>query len=190
MDSSPESCPIANSEWKESKQTVVSFAEGEVIELFDELRVPLLRYLSGFPLALHDSEDVIQEAFLSLFQQLRRGRSIHSLRGWLFRAVHNLALKRQLRVRRDLASTASLIAAENYVADSALNPEDRLALHRKRERLDAVVRALPEQHRWCLYLRAEGLRYRQIGEILNMSLGAVCGCLQRALALIAKAAER
>lgn len=190
IDSSPEPYPIVNSDFKDSERTTPSTTERELTELFDELRVPLLRYLFGFPLPLHDSEDVIQEAFLSLFQQWRRGSSVQSPRGWLFRAVHNLALKRRLRSRKDLESAASLIAAEKCLADSALNPEDELAFNRMRERLHAVVRALPEQHRWCLYLRAEGLRYREIGEILNMSLGAVCGCLQRSLALIARAAER
>jgi len=190
IDSSPESYPIVNSDSKDSARTAPSIGERAVTELFDELRVPLLRYLSGFPLPVHDSEDVIQEAFLSLFQQLRRGRSVQSPRSWLLRAVHNLALKRRIRSRRDLASTASFIAAENCLADSALNPEDEFAFNRSRERLHAVVRALPEQHRWCLYLRAEGLRYREIGEILNMSLGAVCGCLQRSLTLIGRAVQR
>lgn len=189
-DSSPESCPLISADFQESERTAPSGAERELTELFDELRVPLLRYLSGFPLAPHDSEDVIQEAFLSLFQHLRRGSSLHSPRGWLFRVVHNLALKKRLRSRKDLESAAPLIIAENLVADSALNPEDEFVLNRTRERMDAVARALPEQHRWCLYLRAEGLRYREIGEILNMSLGAVCGCLQRSLALLARAIQR
>lgn len=190
IDSSPEAFPIVNSNCKASGSTACSSAERELAELFDELRGPLVRYLFGFPLPLHDSEDVIQEAFLLLFQQMQRGSSVQSPRGWLFRAVHNLALKRRLRSRKDMESAASLIAAENCVVDSALNPEDELAFNRTRERLHAVVRALPEQHRWCLYLRAEGLRYREIGQILDMSLGAVCGCLQRSLALIARAAQR
>jgi RNA polymerase sigma-70 factor (ECF subfamily) len=190
IDSSPESCPIVNGGFEESERTAPCTAEREVTELFDELRAPLLRYLSGFPLPPHDAEDVIQEAFLSLFQQMHRGRFVQRPRGWVFRAVHNLALKKRLRSRKDLESAASLVGAENCLADSGLNPEDEFAFNRTRERMDAVVRALPEQHRWCLYLRAEGLRYREIGEILNMSLGAVCGCLQRSLALIGRAAQR
>ena len=186
----PDAFPALNSELEESNRIGPSITERELIELFDEMRIPLLRYLSSFPLARHDSEDVIQDAFLSLFQHLRRGRSIQSLRGWLFRAVHNLALKRRLRSRMDLDREASLVAAENCLPDAALNPEDQLTADRTRQRLNAVVSALPEQHRWCLYLRAEGLRYREIGEILNMSLGAVCSSLQRSLALMARAAER
>jgi RNA polymerase sigma-70 factor, ECF subfamily len=190
VESFPGSSSFADGELKESSQTIPSTIERELIELFDELRVPLLRYLSAFPLALHDSEDVIQEAFLSLFQHLRRGKSVRNPQGWLFRAVHNLALKRRLRSRKDLENTAPLITAENSLTDSTLNPEDRLVFNQIRARVDAVVRALPEQHRWCLYLKAEGLRYREIGEILNMSSGSVCGCLQRSLALIARAAKR
>jgi RNA polymerase sigma-70 factor (ECF subfamily) len=57
-------------------------------------------------------------------------------------------------------------------------------------RLRAVVRALPEQDRKCLFLRAEGLRYREISEILDISLGAVSLSLARSLARIARAAER
>jgi RNA polymerase sigma-70 factor (ECF subfamily) len=49
---------------------------------------------------------------------------------------------------------------------------------------------LPEQSRCCLYLRAEGLRYREIAEILDMSLGSVANCLERSLARIARAAEQ
>ena len=69
--------------------------EQEVIQLFDELRNRLLRYLLAFGLPAHESEEVIQEVFLALFQHLRRGRSRENLRGWVFRVAHNLGLKRR-----------------------------------------------------------------------------------------------
>jgi RNA polymerase sigma-70 factor (ECF subfamily) len=50
-----------------------SAVEQEVIELFDELRDWLLRCLLGFPLTVADSEDIIQETFLALFQHLQCG---------------------------------------------------------------------------------------------------------------------
>jgi RNA polymerase sigma-70 factor (ECF subfamily) len=49
---------------------------------------------------------------------------------------------------------------------------------------------LPEQDRRCLFLRAEGLRYREIAGILDMPLGTVSLSLGRSLARIARAAER
>jgi len=156
-----------------------------VVSFYDQFRDPLLRYLSSFGLVLQDREEVLQEVFLSLFQHLDRGKSRHNIRGWLFRVAHNLALKRRYRTRQYLEA-----AAAEFAIDPAPNPEDQMVNRQTRDRLLAVVDALPEQDRRCLYLRAEGLRYREIAEILEMSLGAVSISLARSLARIARCAER
>jgi RNA polymerase sigma-70 factor (ECF subfamily) len=87
--------------------------EEEVTDLFDQFRKPMLGYLSGFGLALSDGEEVLQEAFLSLFKHLDRGESRANIPGWLFRIAHNLALRRRNRTRRD-----SETRAEAAVEDS------------------------------------------------------------------------
>ena len=160
--------------------------EEEVGELFDRFRRPLLRYLLSFGLTVSDGEEVVQEVFLALFQHLSRGGSRSNLQGWLFRVAHNQALKHRSRSRLNSES----FAEEKVAVDPAPNPEDRLAHNQTRSRIAAVVQALPEQDRRCLALRAEGLRYREIAGILNMSLGAVSISLARSLAKIARTAER
>src|SRR5580658_6541615 len=157
--------------------------EEEVIALFDQFRNPLLRYLSSFGLVPADGEEVIQEVFLSLFQHLHRGKSRENLRGWLFRVAHNLALKKHQRIRRDSKNVPELTIAGDFVMDPGPNPEDQFATSQTQKRLMAVLQALPEHSRCCLYLRAEGLRYREIAEVLDMSLGAVAFSLERSLAL-------
>jgi RNA polymerase sigma-70 factor (ECF subfamily) len=160
----------------------------EIAAVFDQLRDPLLRYLWTFGLETQDSEEVLQDVFLSLFQHLDRGASIDNVRGWLFRVAHNLGLRRRNRARRGAETQLNTGSGEQTV-DPAPNPEDRLANRQTRERVTAVVEALPEQDRRCLFLRAEGLRYREIGEILGMSLGAVSLSITRTLARIARATE-
>jgi RNA polymerase sigma-70 factor (ECF subfamily) len=170
---------------------VASSVEQHVVELFDQWRNPLRRYLLGFSLALHDSEDIIQETFLALFQHLRRGKPRQNLRGWLFRVAHNLALKKHQRSRQDSRSIVqSSITSENLFIDPAPNPEDQLAISQTQKRLKTVLQTLPEQSRRCLYLRAEGLRYREISEVLDISVGSVSLCLERSLAHIARAIKR
>lgn len=161
----------------------------EVAAVFDTFREPLLRYLWTFGLELPDGEEVLQDVFLSLYRHLDRGKSVDNVRGWLFRVAHNLALRRRYRTRRD-AETQLDAAGEEWTVDPALNPEESLASRENHKRVRAVVEALPEQDRRCLFLRAEGLRYREIGEILDMSLGAVSLSLARSLARIARSAER
>jgi RNA polymerase sigma-70 factor (ECF subfamily) len=167
-----------------------SRVQEEVVELFDQVRDQLLRYLSSFALALPDAEEIIQETFLALFQHLQRGKPRHNLRGWLFRVAHNLALKKRQRGRREFQNGPdSSAAAQGSLIDPAPNPEDQLATSQTQKRLMAVLNALPEQDRRCLCLRTEGLRYREIASVLDMSLGAVSLSLERSLGRIARVAE-
>jgi RNA polymerase sigma-70 factor, ECF subfamily len=164
--------------------------EQQVIELFNELRSRLLRYLLAFGLPAQDGEEVIQEVFLALYQHLQRGRSRQNLRGWIFRVAHNLGLKRRLaRTREDTYLLASEEALAAAWPDPAENPEERLLSSQRQKRLQAVLRALPEQDQWCLSLRAEGLRYRQIAEVLDISLASVSASLARSLARLTRADE-
>jgi RNA polymerase sigma-70 factor (ECF subfamily) len=152
--------------------------QAEVLRLFDECADGLRRYALAFGLTPAASEDIVQEAFLSLFRHLRLGRSRENLRGWLYRVVHNLALKQRERGRRWLSVDAGALAIR--LEDPEVNPEERLAEAQRRDRLRAVARALPERDRRCLYLRAEGLNYRDIAGTLGVSLGSVAKSLARA----------
>jgi RNA polymerase sigma-70 factor (ECF subfamily) len=166
--------------------------EAEVVALFDEMRERLLRYLLTFRLlVIQDCEEIVQEAFLALFRHLHQGRARHNLQAWLFRVAHNLALKRIQRTRRDSQNVVELSnGVAELAADPALNPEEALTHSEARRRLTRVVEALSDQDRQCLALRAEGLRYREIAEVLDISLGSVSKSLERSLARIVKVAER
>jgi RNA polymerase sigma-70 factor (ECF subfamily) len=157
----------------------------EVVGLFDRFRNPLLHYLASFGFSYADGEEVIQEAFLSLFHHLRRERSRENLPGWLFRVSHNLALKRRYRAQRECPA-----GSWENAPDPGPTPEAASIDGQTRTRLLAVVRALPEQDRRCLFLRAEGLRYREIAGILGMSLGAVALSLSRSFDRLSRVAER
>lgn len=164
--------------------------EAEVLAVFDRLRDRLMIYLlRPNRLSVQDCEEVVQEAFLALFQHLRRGGSRQNLSGWLFRVVHNLGLKRVQSFYRQ-SQTCVALTSEEVAADPGLNPEDAFAQNERQRHLQAVVSALPEQDQRCLALRAEGLRYREIAGVLGMSLGAVAKSLERSLERIARVAER
>ena len=164
--------------------------EREVMELFEQLRNPLLRYALSFGIPVHDAEEVVQEVFLSLFRHLQLRRSRKNLRGWVFRVAHNLALKQRYANQRSRDNAASEWTIAEGRFDSSADPEEQLSLAQRRSRLMAVVHALPEADQGCLRLRAEGLRYREIAAVLGMSLGAVSISLTRSLARLIRADGR
>jgi RNA polymerase sigma-70 factor, ECF subfamily len=164
--------------------------ECEIMGLYGRFRDPLLRYALSLGIPYHDGEEVIQEAFLSLFRHLQLGRPRANLRGWLFRVTHNLGLKQlYANYRSDAQTTSDWTIAKEQI-DPSPNPEEEILSAQRRHRLLAVVHALPEADQCCLRLRAEGLRYREIAAVLGISLGAVSISLTQSLTRLIRADGR
>ncbi|MDZ4797142.1 MAG: sigma-70 family RNA polymerase sigma factor [Bryobacteraceae bacterium] len=176
--------------------------EIEVVGLFDRMRVRILRYALSFGLPIPDAEEVVQDVFLALYQHLSSGKcrdgqsqdghSQNGWSGWLFRVTHNLSLKRRSAISRTAVElmTPGAEGISSLVADPQPNPEDQFAFRQRRGRLRSVVDALPPLDRQCLYLRAEGFRYREIADVLGISLGSVANSLARSLSRLSTADER
>jgi RNA polymerase sigma-70 factor, ECF subfamily len=161
--------------------------ECEVVRLFEQFRDPVFRYVLAIGLSVQDAEEITQEVFLALLRHLRLRRSRQSESGWIFRVAHNLALKRRDANRRlGGAMTSDSMEAELH-PDPSPNPEEQASFTQRRRRLLAVLRALPEDDQYCLRLRAEGLRYREIAEVLGISLGSVSLSLARSLSRLTRA---
>jgi RNA polymerase sigma-70 factor (ECF subfamily) len=161
--------------------------EDKTLALFDELRTPLLRYVLSLRISPARGEEIIQEAFLRLFEHLKAGKSESNLRGWLFRVAHNLAV-RDLRGQSTQAistdSVFTLLAESSE--DPSPNPEQQLILDERESRLLAALSRLTDGERQCLSLRAEGLRYREIASVLNIGVTTVADSLRRAIDTLQK----
>jgi RNA polymerase sigma-70 factor, ECF subfamily len=156
------------------------FATGtcEATALYRELRKPLLRYLICLGLSTDEAQDVVQDAFLNLHRHLAAGGSQENIRSWLFRVAHNQARNRQTSYDRRFG--APLDAGIDPISDEA-SPE-RLVLEKEKfRRLGRAIRLLTGSERECLLLRAGGLRYREIGEVLGIATSTVADTVDRAI---------
>jgi RNA polymerase sigma-70 factor, ECF subfamily len=153
-----------------------------VVELFSELRLPLYSYLVCIGLTPPESEDVIQESFLLLHQQLNRGTKISDFRSWLFRVAHNLTVNLQRSSRRFLYSEEEeSVARIQEEPGKGPTPEDSYLQKELDQRLDHCMQRLTEQQRQCLQLRVEGLKYREIASVMGISISSVSELMERAI---------
>jgi RNA polymerase sigma-70 factor (ECF subfamily) len=155
----------------------------EATTLYRELRKPLLRYLVCLGLSGDEAQDVVQDAFLSLHRHLSAGGSKENIRSWLFRVAHNGARNRQNRYDRRFSAP---IDPEMDSAVDEATPERAVLEKEKFLRLEMAMRQLPETERECLLLRAGGLRYREIGEVLGMATSTVGDTVDRAIKKLAE----
>jgi RNA polymerase sigma-70 factor, ECF subfamily len=173
-----------------ARDSLTRSSEEEVTALFEHFRGRLIRYLSSLGLPTHDGEEIVQEVFLSLYHHLQENKSRRNLRAWIFRVAHNLGLKKRTENGSLKLSVESEQSPAEQFRDPSPSPEEQIFFRQRQRRLMAVVEALPLQDRNCLYLRAEGLRYREIAQVLDISLGGVSQSLARAIKRLSEADYR
>jgi len=168
-------------------------ARERTIALFGELRQPLARYIAGLGAAPAEIEEIVQETFLRLHRHLlSRSRSeagAQNLQGWVFRVAQNLVRDRHRGWHaRNIHSIEDRPEAA-LASQPGATPEERVLQLEEIRRLRSALQALPEHHRRCLHLRAEGLRYREIAEILGVSTTTVADWIRESLAQLGRARD-
>lgn len=109
-----------------------------------------------------EAEDMLQESFVKIFDNLERFKFKGSFEGWVRRIVVNTALKFHQRKH----FTNEQIAVEHF-PDQAQDPIAYAALGEKE--LLAMIARLPEGYRIVFNLYAiEGYSHREIAESLNI----------------------
>lgn len=163
-------------------QTADLTVQAQVLELYDQLRAPVFRYLVCLGSGPDDADEIVQETFLRAYKHLRQGGETQNLRGWLFRIAHNIAINQFKRQRRINAGTTELADMAFSVADPSPDAEAVLLSGERLRHICAAMKTLSPQERQCVNLRSEGLRYREIADVLSIGVSTVADSLRRAIA--------
>lgn len=150
-----------------------------VLDYYDREQLSLRRYLLFLGLDQESCREIVQEAFLKLHEHLLSGGDQTNLRAWLYRVVHNLARNSQTSFHA--SRTAPLGDVQGDIPAGVESAEDELLAKERLERLTHAMKRLSAAQRACLVLRSQGLKYREIGEILNLSTSTVGENIQRGL---------
>jgi RNA polymerase sigma-70 factor (family 1) len=141
--------------------------------------------LCGYAARLTDgdldaAEDLVQQVFVKLWEQRARLDIAWSLKGYLYKTVHNSALNRLRSVKthsKYLDFNAAQLENEQTPPDY---PARELA-----ERLQQALGKLPPQCRHVFELsRFEDLKYREIADQLGISIKTVEAQMGKALRIL------
>ena len=136
-----------------------------------------------------DARDVYQEAFLRVYRNLHSFRFDCSFHTWLYRIVTNICLDqlRKRKVRKEEpavveTSEGSIDRTEVFEEEAAAANPERVTWNRQLgQRIEDAMEELSPRERMVFELRHyQGLRLRNIGEILGTSEEAAKNCFFRA----------
>ncbi len=152
-----------------------------VLEHYDRESVPLRRYLLFLGVDPETAQEVVQESFLKLHQHLLANGDRTNLRAWLYRVAHNLGRNAQTAFRATKTDPLPDVTVSGDLPSSAASIEDELLAEERTARTrEAIARLTPAQ-RDCILLRAQGFKYREIADVLNVSVSTVGENIQRGL---------
>jgi RNA polymerase sigma-70 factor (ECF subfamily) len=144
----------------------------------------LYRIALGYLRQREDALDVVQEAFVKVFQAASRWDGSADAGPWLSRVTVNLSIDRWRRNKRRGQTFSPLVEGDHLdvLADHRPAPDRGVEGRESGERLEVALRALPERQRAVVVLRHyQELSLEEIATTLGMSLGTVKSSLHRAL---------
>ncbi|MHB1688070.1 MAG: RNA polymerase sigma factor [Ignavibacteriaceae bacterium] len=130
-----------------------------------------------------DADDVTQEVFIRIWKNMETF-NINKAKSWIMKTTHNLCLD-YLRQRQSSTNRFIEINEEfenNFKEDDVLSdPEITLRREMIKSRIKEAVERLPDILRSVFVLyELEGMKYKEISEILNIPVNSVKVYLLRA----------
>ncbi len=177
-----------------SDEQIARLVQGGDLEKFGVLveryEGKMKRYASRFLFRYTDKEDLVQEVFLKVFENIQGFDAGRSFSAWLYRIAHNEfinAIKKREKNPLPFFDADTLfphpVAKER--ADDSIND------NHLRESLDKILGELDTKYREPVILHYfEGMSYKEIGEILKLPVATVGVRIMRGKDIAKKLLER
>lgn len=123
------------------------------------------------------AQDLVQEVFIKIYQQLHKYDQKGSFSSWLYRVAYNYCMdefrKKSYQMKQEEMSEESIINSDH--------PEIVFLKKEKSRQLEKLISILPEDERMIILLRyVNELSYNEISESLHIPLTDVRNKLHRA----------
>ena len=134
--------------------------------LYARFERPLFGFVRAFVREPAEAEDVLHETFMAALRE--RPRDLRSFRAWIFGVARHVCLNRaRSKKRAESAARAIDGPSPSPAADEALDA------HRRAVALEHAIDRLPTSLAEIYRLRATGLSYEELAELLRIPVGTV-----------------
>ncbi|MEQ8924792.1 MAG: RNA polymerase sigma factor [Fulvivirga sp.] len=154
--------------------------------LVEENQKKVFRLCLGYVKNEEEAEDLAQEVFIEVHESISSFHGQSSLGTWIYRIAVNKSLERIRYYKRSkrFAWLTSLFGAEEKYSSYAydwVHPGVKLENAERSKILYKAIDSLPDkQHATFILHKVEGMSYKQIAEVLELSLSAVESLIFRA----------
>lgn len=157
-------------------------------ELFIAYYKPLQQFAYSFIKSEEQAEEIVSDVFLKIWEKRANLESIHNLKVYLYVSIKNTALKYLLKQKRQVA--ISLDELDIELEASNWTPEELILTTEMLRKIEEAINDLPPRCKIIFKLiKEDQLRYKEVAEILNVSVKTIDNQLSIALKKISKAIQ-
>lgn len=148
--------------------------------LFGRYEPAVFRYALSLVGTADDAEDVVQEAFIRAYRNLRSYQPARPFRPWLYRIVRNGAFNWRRKHRRTITGEAAAIFLEQQ-PDPTESAHETIERAELREAMQRSLGKLSVEYREPLVLYyVDDRSYAEISDILRLPINTVATRIRRA----------
>jgi RNA polymerase sigma-70 factor, ECF subfamily len=151
----------------------------EFERLFKDLYSPLCSYANRIIRDKDKAEEIVQDIFYTIWKNRANLEIKVSLKSYLYRAVHNNCLQ---TIEHYVVEEKYIQYIKNGDMQPEPDPLHEMELKEMNKVIDDTIEGLPERCRQIFRMnRFDGLKYREIAEILRISIKTVEADMGKAL---------
>lgn len=156
-------------------QEIIAGNAQAYVHIIDKYKNPLYGMILRMTKNTHDAEDLAQEVFIKVYEQLHKYQRTGSFSSWFYRVAMNHCID-HFRKKR-FASTE----IEEWLMIEEQHPESIYLKKEKHLVLEKLIATLPKDERLVILLRyRQELSYQEISDITQLSMSTIRNKLHRA----------
>lgn len=164
-------------------------------KLVDKYQLMVVNTCKSFVHRLHDAEDISQEVFIEIFHSAHKFRGESKLSTWIYRITVNKSLNyiRDHKKKSLVKSIGNTLFGMNERLDIPANtyadrPDLLTENNERKAGLYKAIDALPERQKVAFNLnKFENLSYREIADVMQLSVSSIESLIHRAKLNLQKA---
>lgn len=137
----------------------------------------LFRFSYSFVKSKEVAQEIVSDVFIKLWQIRDQLKTIENLKSYLFGITKNFSLSYLAKASKNLSIQLDDIDLDEIDIQSAIefkNPEDLFVSKETIRNITQAIRSLPSQCQIIFSLvRLEGLKYKEVAALLNISVFTV-----------------
>ncbi|HEY8954215.1 RNA polymerase sigma-70 factor [Chitinophaga sp.] len=139
-------------------------------ELYDSCCTPLLQLAMTIVHTREMAEEIVADVFISVWKKKKDLNQVANLKWYLYAATRNISLN----YLRKYAHKKTVHLDEAQLPEYEVDPEAQLISNEMMRHINTAISELPPQCRLIFRLvKEDGLKYREVAALLNVSIKTV-----------------